>query len=92
MKYCILNALMEYYESRKPSDRGNENPARSRPHISLESILSGECGPEKSEYLADTREENSPVLAAIDANLREIIDEALGKLKPIERDVVVRHY
>lgn len=79
------------------SGRFRRNDAKLRverpaPHLSLDQLLSDEGEPEKSEYLVDRRSGNAPLDSAIDGNLLEIINDALMKLKPIERDVIVRHY
>ncbi len=62
------------------------------PVLSLDQLLSEENDPEKSEHLVDRRIGNAPLDRVVDRNLHEIIDEALTKLKPIEKDVIVRHF
>ena len=98
VKYYMLRAITDDYTA----GRYRRNDARNRaarqvpgpyaPVLSLDQLLSDENDPEKSEHLVDRRSGSAPPDRAVDANLREIIGEALAKLKPIERDVIVRHF
>jgi RNA polymerase primary sigma factor len=98
VKYYVLRAITDDYTS----GRHRRNDARLRgtaresgpsaPVLSLDQLVSDESDPEKSEHLTDRRSENAPFDRAVERNLREIIEEALAKLKPIERDVIVRHF
>jgi RNA polymerase primary sigma factor len=98
VKYYMLRAITDDYTS----GRYRRNDARLRGAVrregpvpqllSLDRLISEESDPEKSEHLVDRRSGNAPLEQAVDRNLREIIDEALAKLKPIERDVIVRHF
>ena len=108
VKYYILRAITDHYTggiaARRDDPRfagagesgGDEESARKPPRLfcplSLEHLLSEETDPDKSEYLVDRREGSSPAGAALDRNLRDIINDALARLKPIEREVVVRHF
>jgi RNA polymerase primary sigma factor len=98
VKYYILRAITDDYTSgrfrRKDARLRAElqGPGPSAPVLSLDQLLSEENDPEKSEHLVDRSGGNAPLDRAVDANLREIIGEALAKLKPIERDVIVRHF
>jgi RNA polymerase primary sigma factor len=103
VKYYMLRAITDDYTF----GRYRRNDARLRgagkaerlseeapapPILSLDQIVSDDGDPGKSEHLVDRRSGNAPLERALDRNLREIIEEALAKLKPIERDVVVRHF
>jgi RNA polymerase primary sigma factor len=103
VKYYMLRAITDDYTSgryrrndvrlRGAGDAERRSETASFPQLlSLDQIVSDESDPEKSARLADPRGSNSPLERVVERNLREIIGEALAKLKPIERDVVVRHF
>ena len=94
----MLRAITDDYTSgryRRNDARiraARQAPGPSAPVLSLDQLLSDENDPEKSEHLIDRRSGNAPLDRVVDGNLRDIIDEALARLKPMERDVVVRHF
>jgi len=96
VKYFMLRAITDDYTSgrcrRKDSRFHGAVEGPSPALLSLDQLLSDENDPEKSELLTDRRGGNLPHERLVRMNLREIVEEALDKLKPIERDVVVRHF
>jgi len=61
-------------------------------HLSLDQLMDQELNPDETRYLTERCVHDSPEEGAVKKNLREIIDDALMKLKPIEREVIIRHF
>ena len=60
--------------------------------VSLDQRLSDEGNSDTILDLVDDERYDEPEKTVLDRNLREIIDDVLTKLKPIERDVIRRHF
>jgi RNA polymerase primary sigma factor len=60
--------------------------------VSLDQKLSDDGNSDTILDLVDDGRYEEPEKAVLDRNLREIIDDVLTKLKPIERDVIRRHF
>jgi RNA polymerase primary sigma factor len=60
--------------------------------VSLDQSLSEESNSDTIVDLVDDERYDLPDKIAEEKNLREIIDQAMEKLKPIERDVIMRHF
>lgn len=60
--------------------------------VSLDQKLSEDNNSDTIMDLVDDSKYDLPEKRAIEENLKEIIDEVMTKLKPIERDVISRHF
>ena len=60
--------------------------------VSLDQKLSEENNSDSILDLVDSGNYEQPDKTVLDKNLRELINEVLEKLKPIERDVISRHF
>lgn len=60
--------------------------------VSLDQKLSGDDDSDTIMDLVDDGKYDLPEKTALKKNLKEIIDEVMLKLKPIERDVIRRHF
>jgi RNA polymerase primary sigma factor len=60
--------------------------------VSLDQKLSEDNNSDTIMDLVDDSKYDLPEKMAIEENLKEIIDEVMTKLKPIERDVISRHF
>lgn len=60
--------------------------------VSLDQKLSEDNNSDTIMDLVDDSKYDLPEKIAIEENLKEIIDEVMTKLKPIERDVISRHF
>ncbi len=60
--------------------------------VSLDQQLSDDSNSDSIVDLIDDDKYDNPEKVAEKVNLKELINEVLGKLKPIERDVISRHF